>query len=169
MKNVCKTNIVKNLIESWNTAEIIPINNHWSCGVTVTRDDVLRFAAVLTFDNVNVSRVGGYCDLKTAKKHIIDYIVTKMLTDYYAHLDNERIDVSNIDIDALVDKFGKEYDFLYENYDRVAGYDEAMAYGDWLIKFRKDLVAALAKRRGDVLSSDREVAAFGFAVNELAA
>lgn len=49
----------------------------------------------------------------------------------------------------------------------VYGYYEAMEYGERLIHECKDLVCAFAQYRGDVLSSDREVAAFGFAVNRM--
>jgi len=69
----------------------------------------------------------------------------------------------------VLDQFHKEYDFMYEH-DRtayVAGYDEALEYGDRLIAERHPIVASLCKMRGDIFSSDREVAALGFAVSEI--
>lgn len=69
----------------------------------------------------------------------------------------------------VLDQFNKEYDFIYEH-DRnsyVAGYREALEYGDKLIRERHPIVAKLAQMRGDIFTSDREVAALGFAVTEI--
>lgn len=91
-----------------------------------------------------------------------------------------RINGHEVDILALRQQFTKEYKFLYDHADAyVTGEDEAMAFGDELIEKRPDLVKAFCDGRTvfvvdgkrcpifDPLSSDREVAAFGFAVNEL--
>lgn len=88
-----------------------------------------------------------------------------------------------VNIEELRKQFTKEYEFLYDAHCGnmlVAGEDEALAFGDKLIKLRPDLVLAFCDGRTvlptndggyapifDPLTSDREVAAFGFAVNEL--
>ena len=72
----------------------------------------------------------------------------------------------NIDIKKFLEKFNKEYNFLYDNNDNVAGYNEVVDFGDALIKKHKDFVAEFCRYRGDILSSDREVAAFAYAMEE---
>lgn len=74
----------------------------------------------------------------------------------------------NININEFLKQFNKEYNFLYEH-EPVAGQDEATAEFDKLIydkKFSK-FVEEFAKFRGDFISSDREAAAFMFALYEL--
>lgn len=91
-----------------------------------------------------------------------------------------KINGKTIDMDELIRQFHKEYDFFYENADAyVAGEDEAMAFGDEVIRLRPDIVREFCAKRTvlmlggvptpifDPLTSDREVAAFGFAINEL--
>lgn len=70
------------------------------------------------------------------------------------------------ELELLQKQFNKEYDFLYEN-ENVAGADEAMEFGDELINAHDPLVAQFGNYRQDLLTSDREVAAFAFAVVEL--
>lgn len=77
------------------------------------------------------------------------------------------MNITNIDIDEFMDKFNKEYKFLYENSDRVAGYREALDYGDAFIDAHPDFVAEFVRYRGDFISSDREVAAFAFALDDM--
>lgn len=166
MKSVCKTNIEKNLRESWNTAETIPINDRWACGITVKSDDVLEFSAVIDCDGTEVANVRAWCDCKTAKKDIIEYASKHLLTAYRRHSAFEAIDLAAIDTSRLVGAINDAYDRLYSNHDHVNGHDEAMACGDWLIRNRKKFVGELIKLRHDVFSSDREVAALGFAVHD---
>lgn len=76
-----------------------------------------------------------------------------------------------ININDFLAKFNEEYDFLYENRDRVAGFDEAVdAFDDYLAKdiggFRK-FVCEFAVFRKDFISSDREAAAFMFALESV--
>lgn len=67
-----------------------------------------------------------------------------------------------------MEQFKKEYDFLYENAGAyVAGYDEALEFGDDFIKKHPEFVAEFVKFRGDYLTSDREVAAFAFALSAM--
>ena len=72
----------------------------------------------------------------------------------------------DINIDNFLKKFNEEYKFLYDNNDNVAGYNEAVDFGDEFIKKHNDFVAEFCRYRGDILSSDREVAAFAFAMEE---
>ena len=72
----------------------------------------------------------------------------------------------NINIKNFLKKFNEEYEFLYKNHDNVAGYHEALAEGDQFIEKYSEFVGEFVKYRGDILSSDREVAAFMFALSE---
>lgn len=72
-----------------------------------------------------------------------------------------------MDIQKFLDKFNDEYDFLYEaagNGREVAGEDEAVEAFDEFVKTHGDFVGEFAKYRGDFISSDREAAAFMFAL-----
>lgn len=69
----------------------------------------------------------------------------------------------------LLEQFNKEYDFLYENNDQVAGFSEAIV---WFDRYQgkpevKPYVTALVKERNDFIASDREAAAFAFACEVL--
>lgn len=72
----------------------------------------------------------------------------------------------DVDMKAFLNKFKEEYDFLYKNNDRVAGYDEALDYFDeWVKKPEsKEFMKKFIELRGDFISSDREAAAFSFAL-----
>ena len=71
-----------------------------------------------------------------------------------------------INIKAFEKQFQKEYNFLYENDDNVAGYKEAVEAFDEFLKENKNFVCEFVKYRGDFISSDREAAAFMFALSE---
>lgn len=64
-------------------------------------------------------------------------------------------------------KFSDTYEFLYDNYDNVAGFAEAMEFGDWFINNFPDFTRKFTDYRGDILTSDREVAAFGFIIMDM--
>lgn len=72
-----------------------------------------------------------------------------------------------INIHRFTEQFNKEYKFLYDNNDNVAGYNEALAEGDKFIAKHSDFVGEFVKYRGDFISSDREVVAFMFALSEM--
>ena len=74
--------------------------------------------------------------------------------------------VININIEKFLEEFRKEYKFLYENRDRVAGYDEAVTAFDEFLKTNKEFVREFVLFRGDLVSSDREAAAFMFAMEK---
>ena len=72
-------------------------------------------------------------------------------------------------MEKLLEKFNKEYEFLYDNDDNVCGYDEAVDAFDEDMKnprFKK-LVQDFVQYRNDFISSDREAAAFEFACESL--
>ena len=70
-----------------------------------------------------------------------------------------------MDIKIFAEKFGNEYEFLYDHSDRVAGYQEAVTAFDTLIQYQdfKAFVCEFNRYREDFISSDREAAAFMFA------
>ena len=70
-----------------------------------------------------------------------------------------------INIKAFAEQFQKEYNFLYENNNNVAGYREAVAAFDEFLSNNKNFVCEFIKYRGDFISSDREAAAFMFALS----
>lgn len=75
----------------------------------------------------------------------------------------------NINIQAFGEQFDIEYDFLYDHEDRVAGYEEAVEAFDTFLANHGDFVRVFAEYRGDCITSDREAAAFMFALYSLAA
>ena len=78
----------------------------------------------------------------------------------------DNVNVKNINIYEFAKEFGKEYNFLYEHNDNVAGYEEAAnAFDDFLFR-HKNFVVEFVNYRGDFISSDREAAAFMFAIEK---
>ena len=77
----------------------------------------------------------------------------------------------SISIEKFHKKFREEYQFLYDNYDRVAGYNEAVAEFDYRMNndpaFNR-MASEFAKYRQDYITSDREAAAYMFAWAEMA-
>lgn len=73
---------------------------------------------------------------------------------------------TNINIEKFEGEFNKEYDFLYDNNDRVAGYEEAVKSFDEFAENHREFISEFVKYRGDFISSDRESAAFMFAMEK---
>lgn len=73
----------------------------------------------------------------------------------------------NINIHEFLKEFNKQYSFLYDNNDNVAGYDEALEAGDKFIKQNPEFIGEFVNYRGDFISSDREVVAFMFALDNM--
>ena len=75
----------------------------------------------------------------------------------------------NINIHKFAEQFRKEYNFLYNNRDNVAGYREAVDEFDAMLKhdWFKKFVGEFVDFRKDFISSDREAAAFMFALEVL--
>lgn len=64
----------------------------------------------------------------------------------------------------LPEKYNEQYNRLYDALNNVEGYDKAVEIGDRYINDNAELVGNFVKLRGDYLSSDREIAAFAFAL-----
>ena len=77
---------------------------------------------------------------------------------------NEGVSPMDINIHEFFKRFQEKYDFLYEHDDRAAGYYEALSFGNDFIKTHSDFVKKFNAYRQDILSSDREVAAFALAL-----
>lgn len=77
----------------------------------------------------------------------------------------ERLD--KIDIERLYKEFKKQYKFLYDNYDYVDGYKRAVEAFDNFADEHADFVSEFVNYRRDFISSDREAAAFIFALDFL--
>lgn len=76
----------------------------------------------------------------------------------------------SINLDTFNDLFEKEYERLYDNHDNIAGFEEAWQTFDISIKRDKSMVDFLNrfnKFRQDLISSDREAAAFMFALADI--
>lgn len=73
--------------------------------------------------------------------------------------------VFNFNIADFLAKFDSNYDFIYDankHNSEVAGQREAAAAFDDFLKEHRDFVCEFVNYRGDVISSDREAAAFMF-------
>jgi len=72
-------------------------------------------------------------------------------------------------IHTFAEKFKEEYNFCYDCGDRVSGFSEAVDEFDARIVNRNfaDFVGEFANYRGDLITSDREAAAFIFAMESL--
>ena len=75
--------------------------------------------------------------------------------------------IHHIGMEKFCEQFQKEYNFLYDCRGYVAGYDEAVSAFDRFQIDHADFVREFAQYRGDVVSSDREAAAFMFALDSL--
>lgn len=75
--------------------------------------------------------------------------------------------IHNISMEKFCEQFQKEYNFLYDCRGYVSGYDEAVSAFDCFQADHADFVREFAQYRGDVVSSDREAAAFMFAMDSL--
>ena len=103
----------------------------------------------------------------------------KMLSAYerglitYKEAETAIIDLYNnpkSEIEKLAEQFNIEYNFLYDNRDNVAGYDEAVTAFDEMIKtdcIEKTICRKFAEYRQDIITSDREAAAFMFALEKI--
>ena len=68
----------------------------------------------------------------------------------------------------LLKSFKKNYNELYEHKSaRAQEYRAAVDAFDMLLKITPNFISGFARWRGDAVSSDREAAAFMFALNEV--
>ena len=71
----------------------------------------------------------------------------------------------DINIKKFKKQFDKEYNFLYDNEDKVAGYNEAVRAFDQFLTTNIEFIREFVLYRNlDPISSDREAAAFMFAL-----
>ena len=78
-----------------------------------------------------------------------------------------KVIMKNVNIKEFAAKFNKNYAELYEA-DNVAGFAEAVLFFDEFVKSHGDFVGKFAKYRGDLITSDREAAAFAYALEDFA-
>ena len=81
---------------------------------------------------------------------------------FYWLQERDRMNQFDINIHRFANKFSDVYEFLYDHHDEVLGFVGAMEFGDWFIKNFPDFTRKFTDYRGDILTSDREVAAYGF-------
>ena len=72
-----------------------------------------------------------------------------------------------INIQDFLEKFNDEYKFLYDSNGTVYGEKEAVKAFDDFVKQHGDFVREFVAFRGDFISSDREAAAFMFALDSM--
>ena len=78
--------------------------------------------------------------------------------------------MKKMSLEILLKKFNEEYSFLYENDGKgiyTCGYREAIAAFDDYMKVNADFVKDFSRYREDFVVSDRECAAFMFAMDSL--
>ena len=75
--------------------------------------------------------------------------------------------IYDINIHEFARKFSDTYQFLYDSCDNATGFQDAVKFGNWIIKNCPDFVIKFNKYRGDILTSDREIAAFGFVMIDM--
>lgn len=72
-----------------------------------------------------------------------------------------------INIQDFLEKFNDEYKFLYDSNGTVCEEKEAVKAFDDFVKQHGDFVREFVAFRGDFISSDREAAAFMFALDSM--
>lgn len=111
--------------------------------------------------------------IKTDKplEEMVDYCACELAQQIEEDIASDEVVVHGVKMRDLLKRFGEEYGELYRGNtgNRVVSYRTAVDEGDRLIREDKELVRAFVKHRRDIMSSDREVAAFYFAVNALMA
>ena len=102
---------------------------------------------------------------------LVDYCAEKLAQQIEDDIASGEVEVRGVKMRDLLKRFGEEYESMYrgERRDLTVSYRTAVDEGDRLIREDKELVRAFVKHRRDIMSSDREVAAFYFAVNALMA
>jgi hypothetical protein len=77
-------------------------------------------------------------------------------------------EIKNINISQFAEQFQNEYDILYESDCTDDGVRFAAWAFDDFAKKHKDFISEFVKFRGDFISSDREAAAFMYALEKVA-
>lgn len=101
-------------------------------------------------------------------KNALDLYMKKTENICIKHNTNQETEnvMKIFNIKEFLAQFEKEYDFLYKN-GTVAGEDEAAQSFDKFAETHKEFMTEFVKYRGDFISSDREAAAFMFALQEM--
>lgn len=74
------------------------------------------------------------------------------------------LDIELMDKQRLLKNYNTNYEMLTRYSDNVEGIDKAYEYGNKIISEDPAFTEQFAKLRGNVLKSNREIAAFAFAV-----
>lgn len=77
--------------------------------------------------------------------------------------------MKKINLTELLEQFNKQYNILYTAEKPVKGYKMAVKKFDNLLKTEREFIQEFAAFRKDIIVSDREAAAFVFALQELKA
>ena len=78
--------------------------------------------------------------------------------------------ITDINVKTIVNEMQRQYNFLYNSCGRIDRYWESVNKFDLLMESDpvfKNLVTKVVNERMDIISSDREVAAFMFALEEV--
>lgn len=73
----------------------------------------------------------------------------------------------NINIHTFAEKYAENYHYLYSGGDRLSDYPALVAAGDEFLSTHQEFVSEFARYRGDILTSDREIAAFMLTLQEV--
>ena len=87
---------------------------------------------------------------------------------YAVKKDSPASSTKHIPLELFAKKFKEEYNFLYKTEDggkSVAGYYDAIKAGETFVHQHHEFVAEFIRYRRDFISSDREIAAFMFALS----
>lgn len=155
-------------------AELISYSKSYSTSVTLSK--VGDFYEMYDDDAQIGANVLGLVLTRKGERQMVGF-PAHALDDYTAKLRNNGIDVlqeettyigataEQIELPAdLPEKYNEQYDRLYDALNNVEGYDKAVEIGDKYINDNAELVGNFVKVHGDYLSSDREIAAFAFAL-----
>ena len=72
-----------------------------------------------------------------------------------------------ININEFFKQYVAEYEALYDTQGYICGFDEAVEAFDAFLPSHQEFVAEFSAYRGDFISSDREAAAFMFALDRI--
>ena len=151
------TNDMEHSIETQHepfTEEITGADKNIKYQISETSDEQHKYnVQILTStdgENFSYSGNGRFCEtLDDARNFVNQDIAERQETKQIAE---------------LREKFSDYYSELYDNGDSLPDYDKALKAGEKYIQTHPDFVQKFNETRGDILSSDREVASFGFAL-----
>lgn len=101
------------------------------------------------------------------EEKILSFLSNAPAQNRQAVADTLNSELIHLDIQKFLEEFNLEYNFLYENNDNVAGFHEAVQYGDKFIAEHPNFIRQFNEYRHDPITSDREVAAFAFTLDKM--